>query len=86
MRILKWEGSNMLFREDLEKLLAQGCACCKKEGKDPKKEHSHKQPLYFHAKCHIDAPPWSYYKNGIIHIECSVCRQPIFSFQVASKG
>lgn len=66
----------MLYREDLDR------AQCG----DPGCDHtSHDEPLFFHGRCHIESPTWTYYHNGYIKVICAVCRQLIAHVAVASK-
>jgi hypothetical protein len=43
-------------------------------------------PLYMHSKCHPEAPTWARYFDGVLTIECSVCRKVIAEFAVASRN
>lgn len=37
--------------------------------------------LYIHSNCHIESPTWCYYKDGVLTVECSVCKLYIASFK-----
>jgi hypothetical protein len=64
-----------LYREDLD---ASGCAT-------PNCGHDHSE-LFFHGKCHMDAPSIARYvkTTGTVEIECAECNRPIASVKVAS--
>lgn len=37
--------------------------------------------LYIHSICHTEWPTWAYYQDGILVIECSICKRHIASFK-----
>ena len=37
--------------------------------------------VYLHSICHMEYPTWCSYKDGILTIECSVCKRFIASFK-----
>lgn len=63
----------MLYLEDLAPMK---CACgCGKEG----------GPIALHGKCHISAPTVAWYVDGMIRIECSVCKKLVAEIAVARR-
>jgi hypothetical protein len=52
---------------------------------NPGCDHSaHDKPLYVHAPCHLDAPPWFAYYDGVLVVTCSVCDAFVCGIRVAS--
>lgn len=37
--------------------------------------------VYIHSDCHIESPTWCSYRNGILSVECSICKKHITSFK-----
>lgn len=64
-------------RDDLDKLIAVGCCC---EGCDCKWE-----PLYFHSHCHPAAYCEVMYHNGVVTVNCGVCKSEVVKIFVGSK-
>ena len=62
-----------LYKEDMKDLR---CTCGHPGCEDP---------LYLHPKCHIEAPTWAKYFDGILTIECIECEQIIAEFAIASR-
>jgi hypothetical protein len=41
--------------------------------------------MYFHGKCHPEAPTWASYFDGVLTVECTVCHSVIAEFAIADK-
>lgn len=67
----------MLYKEDLMVLGCNHPGC--------KYDHTVDDTVFFHARCHPDAPVWAFARNGSVYLECSVCKQGIAGIAVASK-
>lgn len=63
----------MLYQEDMANMQ---CPCGKPGCEDP---------LYIHGKCHMTAPAWVKYFDGVLTVECSVCETQIAQFAVAKR-
>jgi hypothetical protein len=61
----------MIYKEDLD-----GMSCAQ--------GHSSKG-LFLHSACHIGAPTWVRYEDGILTICCASCNKVIIAVAVASK-
>ena len=57
----------VLSRKDLDKL---NCMDPTYDHKDPDKEG-----IFIHSKCHIEAPPWAHYLEGVLIFTYSVCQK-----------
>lgn len=42
--------------------------------------------MYFHSRCHGDAPTWAVYRRGELRVECSVCESEVVTVAVADKA
>ena len=62
----------MFYKEDLDKM---ECAM----------SHGAKK-LWLHSKCHITAPTWVKYENGVLNIHCSWCSKIVAKIAVKSKN
>lgn len=65
-----------LKREHLDKMAIAGCQSCDKPG------HKHNE-VYLHGVCHVGGEIEAFYRDGIIHINCKVCKKAIVEIQVA---
>jgi len=67
-----------LNRKDLDRITAGKCS-------EPKCAEAHGGLLFFHSKCHPDAPTWASYQHesGVVKVECATCRAFIFDFKVS---
>ena len=41
--------------------------------------------VIFHSDCHLNAPTWCEYFNGVLKVFCSVCSKTIVEIKVAKK-
>jgi hypothetical protein len=64
-----------LTRHDLDQLV---CGICG-EGAEG---HEH-DPFYIHSRCHMDAPIWAIYTEGVIIFKCAECDREITKVSVA---
>ncbi len=39
-------------------------------------------PMYLHSRCHPSEPTWAFVLNGVLTVECAVCRKHIVSIKV----
>lgn len=46
---------------------------------------NHGGPLTFHSQCHIEAPTWVTYSDGVLTVKCSVCEREVAQVKVASE-
>jgi hypothetical protein len=42
--------------------------------------------IYFHSRCHPDAPTWARYENSILTVECAVCETTVTEIVVARSA
>ncbi len=69
-----------VYREDLDKLVAQGCS-------SPGCTHTaHDEPMYLHGGCHPGGRLVVAYRDGKIGIGCEECGKQIAMIQVARKA
>ena len=66
-----------LTKADMAHMSCQACAeegteCC-----------THSTALWIHSQCHQTSPTWTVYDQGVLTVRCSVCDEPIASFEVA---
>lgn len=66
---------HLSFREDLDQL---GCGV-------PDCGHSHHDGIYLHARCHIEAPTWACYREGVLTLTCSRCGRHVDAVAVAPR-
>lgn len=59
----------MLYGTDLEAMVCTACQC-------------QSSTLYFHSRCHPDAPSWVSYHAGVITVACSVCDKVVATVAV----
>ena len=45
-----------------------------------------REPIYFQTQCHLDAPLRAHYREGVLTVECSLCRTTVVAVVVASRG
>lgn len=41
--------------------------------------------LYLHSRCHPSSPTWARYDNGLVIVECAICREEIARAKVADS-
>jgi len=63
---------DVLFRDDLEKLVSEHCGTGHPE-------------VFLHSECHPEVTTWAKYHDGKVTIICSKCEEEIVSFVVADK-
>lgn len=48
------------------------CDCCGEE----------EQEIYFHPKCHKEAPTWTVYYGGMLKVICAECEKTVVIIEV----
>jgi hypothetical protein len=69
------QNYHLSFKEDLDQL---GCGV-------PGCEHSHHDGIYLHARCHLDAPTWASYREGVLTLTCSRCGRHVDAVAIAAR-
>ena len=65
-----------LHQGDLDHMGCDGCG---------KKHPPGGMPLFFHGKCHLDAPSWVMYQDGVLHVACAQCGETVAEVAVATQ-
>jgi LSD1 subclass zinc finger protein len=70
-----------LFKEDLDRQMNAGCS-----NPDCTADHKIGEEMYLSSKCHLGAPNFVTYREGVVIVRCSICQDIVLEIEVASQA